>query len=318
MIDSYAQCTLFFMQKLSFIHPVSHEPLTREDGAYTSSSGDSFEDTNGLPCFVDYDVRQHMEAERSGVINALKNMLRRSPLLYRFLIILISPVCFSGVSPKKFITPYPKDALLLNIGSGVHRYRDDQINLDIFPYSEVDIVADATKMPLADNTVDAVLCEFLLEHVPDAQKVIDEIFRVLKPEGKAYIAVPFVYPFHASPNDFHRWSTEGLRYALREGDVQEIGTRAGPTSALTAQLVTWTAIAVSFGSETLYSIASVVLLLLFFPLKFLDLIFGRFPTSVHGAADVFAIVKKRRKMPINETPKTSACRSSKTAPSLVR
>jgi SAM-dependent methyltransferase len=213
-------------------------------------------------------------------------------MLYRFLIFLISPVFFNGVSPKTFLRSYPKSSLLLNIGAGVHRYRDDLINLDIFPYAGVDIVADATALPIPDDTFDAVLCEFLLEHVPDPTKVVEEILRVLKPGGRAYIAIPFVYPFHACPNDFYRWSIEGLRYLLKNATIEDINTRSGPTSALTAQLVTWTAIVLSFGSEALYSVFSTVMLLVFFPLKFLDVIIGRFPTSIHGAADFYAIVKK--------------------------
>lgn len=234
-----------------------------------------------------------MEVERMGLINGLKSLLRRSPLLYRFLIFLISPVCFSGVSPQRFLHPYPQGSLLLNIGAGVHRYRDDLINLDIFPYQGVDVVADATALPIPDKTCDAILCEFLLEHVPDPAKVVSEILRVLKPGGKAYIAIPFVYPFHASPNDFHRWSIEGLRKLLKDGTIEDINTRSGPTSALTAQLVTWSAIVLSFGSETLYSIFSLLFLLLFFPLKFLDLLFGWYPTSIHGAADFYAIMRKQ-------------------------
>lgn len=278
----------------SIVHPVTHVPLLRHEGRYESPSGEMFPDTKeGLPCFVPSALEATMEQERSGMINALKTLLRRSPLFYRFLIFLISPVCLTGISGKSFAMRYPNDAVLLNIGSGVHRYRADLINVDIFPYADVDVVADATKLPFAENSVDGVLCECLLEHVPKPVDVVSEIFRVLKPGGRAYILIPFVYPFHASPNDFQRWSIEGLKVLLKAGDIESIGTRAGPTSALTAQIVTWCAIALSFGSETIYSILSVLFLLVFFPLKFLDLIIGRFPTALHGAADFYAIVRKR-------------------------
>lgn len=277
---------------LPFVHPVSREPLKREANGYRSPSGEFFPDGGNCPCFVPGTLRQHMEVERTGLINRLKCLLRRSPMLYRLLIFLISPVCFSGVSPQRFLDPYPQGSLLLNIGAGIHRYRKDLINLDIFPYEGVDVVADATALPIPDSTCDAILCEFLLEHVPDPAKVVSEILRVLKPGGRAYIAIPFVYPFHASPNDFHRWSIEGLRKLLKDGTIEDINTRSGPTSALTAQLVTWSAVALSFGSEALYSIFSLFFLLLFFPLKFLDLLFGWYPTSIHGAADFYAIVRK--------------------------
>lgn len=278
----------------SVVHPETHAPLVRRGDAYESATGDVFRDARkDMPCFVPAALETVMKKERTGLINDLKTLLRRSPLLYRFLIFLISPVCLTGMSAQRFLKRYPANALLLNIGSGVHRYRPDLINVDIFPYKDVDVVADATKLPFADNSTDGVLCECLLEHVPNPEAVVKEIYRVLKPGGCAYILIPFVYPFHASPNDFQRWSIEGLKVLLRDGEIESIGTRAGPTSALTAQLVTWFAIALSFGSETLYSILSVLLLLVFFPLKFLDLILGYFPTSIHGAADFYAIARKR-------------------------
>jgi len=281
------------MSSPSFVHPVTYEPLSRKDHGYETQSGEIFLDKNTIPCFISSALEEHMNEERTGFINTLKVLLRKSPTLYRFLIFLISPVCFTGISAKKFLKQYNAESCILNIGSGIHRYRKDQTNIDIFPDAEVDVIADATALPIASNSVDAVVCEYLLEHVPNPQAVIDEILRVLKKGGKAYIATPFVYPFHACPNDFHRWTIEGLRYALRKGDIKAIGTRVGPTSALTAHLVTWVAIVVSFGSQTIYSIASTLLLVVFFPLKFLDVLFGRFPTSIHGAACFYVIVEKK-------------------------
>lgn len=277
------------------VDPETHTPLQRKVHEYASEDGSIvFQDTkDGIPCFVPSALAHVMEKERAGMINTIKTILRRSPWLYRFLIFLISPICFTGISPKEFMKRFKEGAVVVNIGSGVHRYHPEQVNIDIFPYADVDVVADATKMPFADASADGALCECLLEHVPEPQKVVDEILRILKPGGTAYILIPFVYPFHASPNDFQRWSIEGLRQLLRGGEIESIGTRAGPTSALTAQLVTWVAIALSFGSETIYNALSLLLLLVFFPLKFLDLIFGRYKTAIHGAADFYAIVRKR-------------------------
>lgn len=282
------------MPTLSFVHPVTQEPVRRAGDGYRGSGPDVFTDSNGMPCFVQDALRAHMANERTGLINQIKTFLRRFPTLYRFLVFVISPACFTGVSPAAFLRRYGVGSLILNIGSGVHRYRRDVINLDIFPYEGVDVVADATALPFPEDTADAMLCVAMLEHVPNPQKVVDEMLRVLKPGGQAYVFVPFVYPFHASPNDFYRWSHEGLRHLLRNGTVVEIGTRCGPTSALTAQLVTWASIVLSCGSEFLYNVAYIVLQVLFFPLKFLDLLFGRFPTAVHGAACFYAIVEKPR------------------------
>jgi len=50
------------------------------------------------------------------------------------------------------------------------------------------LVADAADMPLDDASVDAILCSNLLEHCPRSPMVIDEIARVVKPGGWAYVS----------------------------------------------------------------------------------------------------------------------------------
>ncbi len=233
-----------------------------------------------------------MEEERTGFINGLKTLLRSWPWLYRTLIYVISPVCLMGTSSTTFAKRFAPDAIVLNIGSGIHRIAPKVLNVDIYWYLGVDIIADAHHMPLADGSVDGVICDCILEHVPDPQGVMKELQRILRPGGQAYLCVPFVYPFHACPNDFYRWSTEGLRLLCKGMEVEVIASRSGPTSALVALLVTWFAIVFSFGSTTLYDILSTVLLLVFFPLKFLDLLFNHFPTAINSPAALYAIARK--------------------------
>ena len=48
--------------------------------------------------------------------------------------------------------------------------------------------ADAMNLTFANNSFDVVICTQIYEHVPDAQTMIKEIFRVLKPGGICYFA----------------------------------------------------------------------------------------------------------------------------------
>ena len=48
--------------------------------------------------------------------------------------------------------------------------------------------ADAMNLAFADSSFDVVICTQIYEHVPDAQTLIKEIFRVLKPGGICYFA----------------------------------------------------------------------------------------------------------------------------------
>ena len=61
-------------------------------------------------------------------------------------------------------------------------------------------VADATDLPFADDTFDRIIASEVLEHIPNDEKAISEIFRVLKPGGIVMITVPNKnYPFCWDP-----------------------------------------------------------------------------------------------------------------------
>ena len=49
---------------------------------------------------------------------------------------------------------------------------------------------DITSIPLADQSMDAILCSHVLEHVPDDRKAMRELYRILKPGGWAILLVP--------------------------------------------------------------------------------------------------------------------------------
>lgn len=77
-----------------------------------------------------------------------------------------------------------------------------------------DLYGDAASLPIAAETMDAVLLFEVLEHLPDDHKALSEIRRVLKPGGRLYISVPFIYPVHDAPGDFRRYTVYGSRQVL--------------------------------------------------------------------------------------------------------
>jgi SAM-dependent methyltransferase len=64
-----------------------------------------------------------------------------------------------------------------------------------------DIKLDIQNMPLADNEFDVVICNHVLEHVPDDYKAMHEIFRVLKKGGFAVMQVPTNYGMEKTYED---------------------------------------------------------------------------------------------------------------------
>lgn len=56
----------------------------------------------------------------------------------------------------------------------------------------VDVRASLTHLPLPDDSADVLLCSHVLEHIPDDAAAMNEITRVLKPEGIGFVLVPIV------------------------------------------------------------------------------------------------------------------------------
>jgi SAM-dependent methyltransferase len=53
-----------------------------------------------------------------------------------------------------------------------------------------DVKADICNLPFKDNTYDIILCNHVLEHIPDDTKAMQELYRVLKPGGMAILQIP--------------------------------------------------------------------------------------------------------------------------------
>ncbi len=53
-----------------------------------------------------------------------------------------------------------------------------------------EVKADITSLPFPDNSFDVVFCNHVLEHIPDDQKAMRELFRVMKPGGWGIFQVP--------------------------------------------------------------------------------------------------------------------------------
>ena len=54
------------------------------------------------------------------------------------------------------------------------------------------IQMDITNIEFGDNSFDVILCNHVLEHVPDDRKAMQELYRVLRPGGWAILQVPII------------------------------------------------------------------------------------------------------------------------------
>lgn len=67
-----------------------------------------------------------------------------------------------------------------------------------------------------------VTTKVILEHISDPQTVIDEIYRVLKPGGKAFIIAPHIRRQHQAPFDFFRYTEYALNRIFRNAGFKNI------------------------------------------------------------------------------------------------
>lgn len=85
----------------------------------------------------------------------------------------------------------------------------------------------AEKIPLPDKSVDFIVANAILEHIPNEKQAIGEWKRILKPGGKMFITVPlkyqYIWPFLWIPNYVHdkrighlrRYDLETLKYRFK-------------------------------------------------------------------------------------------------------
>ncbi|WP_461533299.1 class I SAM-dependent methyltransferase [Sinomicrobium sp.] len=89
-------------------------------------------------------------------------------------------------NPKKVLHFAPEQAFY-------KRFRK-QTNLDYtttdLKSPLADIKADICKLPFEDNSFDFILCNHVLEHIPDDTKAMQELYRILKPGGMGIFQIP--------------------------------------------------------------------------------------------------------------------------------
>jgi SAM-dependent methyltransferase len=103
---------------------------------------------------------------------------------------------------------------VLDIGCGYGK-TPGAIGMDSLRASDADVIADlAQRWPFADASFDKVVASHVLEHVPEVVHVMQEAYRVLRPNGRFLIKGPHF----SSPNLV--WSDPTHRRALSIGMFQ--------------------------------------------------------------------------------------------------
>jgi SAM-dependent methyltransferase len=228
----------------------------------------------------------------------IKETFKQFPRLYYLIVTIVSPLYAPYMTRKmrnKLLQPYlDRQATVINIGSGNTPIHSKVINIDLYAYGNVDIVSDATDLCLKSEVADLIVNESSLEHIYNFKDAIKESYRVLKKGGKGYFNIPFLVGFHASPNDFHRFTHAGLQRLFEEFGfkVEELKVLSGPASSFLWIIIELLAMSLSFGFKPLYQVLYFLFMGLLFPIKFLDGILNRIAFSKNIAATFYVIVSK--------------------------
>ncbi|MBE2232145.1 MAG: class I SAM-dependent methyltransferase [Anaerolinea sp.] len=192
----------------------------------------------------------------------------------------------------RFVEQVGPDALILNLGSGRTDFGRRVVNLDIKPFSHVAVVGVGERLPVQDACLDGVITQGVLEHVPDLRATLAEIDRVLRPGGLVYHEAPFIQGFHASPNDFRRFTAVGMAELAPGYQVLERGIAVGPSSAMMWVASEYLALFCSLGNRTLLKVGRRAFPWLLSPLKFADAWLEGTPQAELIASAFYIVARK--------------------------
>ena len=142
---------------------------------------------------------------------------------------------------------------ILDIGCGKMPYKKhlfdssdikEYIGLDIesaLTY-DADIKPDFTwnglVMPFNNESFNCAFGTEVLEHCPNPELVLKEVYRVLENKGVFFFTVPFLWNLHETPNDEYRYTPFSLRRHLENSGFKDIDIKAtGGWHASMAQML---------------------------------------------------------------------------------
>jgi SAM-dependent methyltransferase len=171
---------------------------------------------------------------------------------------------------RKLIDSTPQGRPILNVGAGYSDLGPRVINTDIFDSGTTTVISSALQLPFADESVDLVILQGVLEHVKDAELTLAECIRVMKPGAYFYTEMPFMQPYHESPIDLRRCTLPGLVEMCKPLREIESGMNVGPASTLTWIVREFFAGLLSRGDEYWYPRVNSLVGWVVFPFKYLD------------------------------------------------
>ncbi len=212
---------------------------------------------------------------------------------------------------KNVLEKYNFSGSLLDVGCGEKPYKNlfrgvkDYVGIDFKNYStNKDFQGEKPdfyfgnnyskklNLPFENNFFDSVVSFQVLEHHKNPHKMIDEMFRVTKPNGYILLTAPFLGGIHEEPNDYQRFTEYGLvelfePHKCKILEIKEQGALFSTISMLLNESLN------SFAAKNkLFYFSSVLIYLPFILFSYLSLLLDRIFKSDKIFFNYLILVKK--------------------------
>lgn len=126
---------------------------------------------------------------------------------------------------------------VLDFGCGSKPYRSCFINcqeyvgcdIEVSGHSHrnesIDVFYDGKTLPFTDNSFDGIFSSEVFEHIFNLEEILQELNRVLKPDGLMLVTLPFLWNEHEQPYDFARYTSFGIIDLLKRNGFEIVELR---------------------------------------------------------------------------------------------
>ena len=149
-------------------------------------------DGKGFRTFLPYGYGN----QRPNVLSPSTLSLERHRLLWLYL--KNETDFFDSTKPKKVLHMAPEQCFLNRFKKLQHI---DLITADLYS-PIVDVKADICDLPFEENEFEVIFCNHVLEHIEDDKKAMQELYRVMKPNGMGIFQIPLDYSRETTYEDF--------------------------------------------------------------------------------------------------------------------
>jgi SAM-dependent methyltransferase len=120
-----------------------------------------------------------------------------------------------------------------DLGCGIRPYEHDILSVadkyigvdwaETMHDLKADVVADLNKpLPIENMMADTVVSFQVIEHLSEPQIMLNEAFRILKPNSYIFLTSPWQWSIHEAPYDYFRYSLYGLKYLFDKAGFVDV------------------------------------------------------------------------------------------------